>query len=391
MKKIMILGAGVYQVPLIKKAKELGFYVIVSTIRGNYPGLKFADKIYYADTKDYESILKIAKEEKIDGILTTGTDVAMISVGKINQEMHLNGITFDTATKCTDKLRMKEMFSSEVNHSKFEKVKITDNIVLPDYDYPYMLKAVDSSGSRGIFKIANESEVENAIDSIRKVTKKDYFLCEEFIEGHEIGCEALVYNGEVKFIVPHDKIVYHSNSDVPLGHIFPYSCSENELNEIQNQMTFAINSLGINNCVVNADIIISNEKPYIIEIGARAGATGIPELMSIYLGVNYYELMLNLCLGKYDEIELSQKKVAISKLLHVEKTGILLEQYVNNYDDFTNVNVDFDYNIGDRVDKFVTGQDRIGQIVVYGDSLEEVSKKLSQVEKSIVLKIGESL
>ena len=113
--------------------------------------------------------------------------------------------------------------------------------------------------------------------------------------------------------------------------------------------------------------------------------------MSIYLGVNYYELMLNLCLGKYDEIELSQKKVAISKLLHVEKTGILLEQYVNNYDDFTNVNVDFDYNIGDRVDKFVTGQDRIGQIVVYGDSLEEVSKKLSQVEKSIVLKIGESL
>ena len=45
MKKIMILGAGVYQVPLIKKAKELGFYVIVSTIRGNYPGLKFADKI----------------------------------------------------------------------------------------------------------------------------------------------------------------------------------------------------------------------------------------------------------------------------------------------------------------------------------------------------------
>lgn len=156
-------------------------------------------------------------------------------------------------------------------------------------------------------------------------------------------------------------------------------------------MTFAINSLGINNCVVNADIIISNEKPYIIEIGARAGATGIPELMSIYLGVNYYELMLNLCLGKYDEIELSQKKVAISKLLHVEKTGILLEQYVNNYDDFTNVNVDFDYNIGDRVDKFVTGQDRIGQIVVYGDSLEEVSKKLSQVEKSIVLKIGESL
>lgn len=47
MKKILILGAGIYQVPLIKAAKRLGIYSIVVSIPGNYPGFALADKVYY--------------------------------------------------------------------------------------------------------------------------------------------------------------------------------------------------------------------------------------------------------------------------------------------------------------------------------------------------------
>ena len=79
MKKIMILGAGIYQVPLIKTAKKLGLYTIVVSIPGNYPGFELADKVYYENTVDDEKILEIAKEEQIDGIITTGTDVCVIT------------------------------------------------------------------------------------------------------------------------------------------------------------------------------------------------------------------------------------------------------------------------------------------------------------------------
>ena len=44
MKKIMILGAGRGQVQLIKTAKELGYYTIVASIEGNYPGFDIADE-----------------------------------------------------------------------------------------------------------------------------------------------------------------------------------------------------------------------------------------------------------------------------------------------------------------------------------------------------------
>ena len=56
--KILILGAGIYQVPLIKKAKEMGHFVMVASIRGNYPGFTFADKCVYLDTTDREAICK---------------------------------------------------------------------------------------------------------------------------------------------------------------------------------------------------------------------------------------------------------------------------------------------------------------------------------------------
>ena len=71
MKKIMILGAGIYQVPLIKTAKRMGLYTIVVSIPGNYPGFALADKVYYENTVDDEKILEIARAEQIDGIVTT--------------------------------------------------------------------------------------------------------------------------------------------------------------------------------------------------------------------------------------------------------------------------------------------------------------------------------
>ena len=74
MTKIMILGAGIYQVPLIETAKKMGLYTIVVSIPGNYPGFALADKVYYENTVDEDKILAIAKKERIKGIVTAGTE-----------------------------------------------------------------------------------------------------------------------------------------------------------------------------------------------------------------------------------------------------------------------------------------------------------------------------
>ena len=87
MKRIMILGAGIYQVPLIQKAKEMGLETIVVSIPGNYPGFAFADKVYKLDTRDQEAVLRAAQRERIDGICTSGTDVAVVTIGYVCEKL----------------------------------------------------------------------------------------------------------------------------------------------------------------------------------------------------------------------------------------------------------------------------------------------------------------
>ena len=89
----MILGAGIYQVPLIQKAKEMGLETIVVSIPGNYPGFAFADKVYKLDTRDQEAVLRAAQRERIDGICTSGTDVAVVTIGYVCEKLGLPGIS----------------------------------------------------------------------------------------------------------------------------------------------------------------------------------------------------------------------------------------------------------------------------------------------------------
>lgn len=124
MRKLMILGAGISQVPLIKTAKEMGLYVVLLSRQGNYPGFSLADKVYYEDTTDVDKIVEIAQIEQIDGICTTGTDVAVKSIGKVVDVLGLSGLSYESSQLSTNKWEMKKAFMDHgVRTSKFIKVE----------------------------------------------------------------------------------------------------------------------------------------------------------------------------------------------------------------------------------------------------------------------------
>ena len=203
MKKIMILGAGIYQVPLIKTAKRMGLYTIVVSIPGNYPGFALADKVYYENTVDDEKILEIARAEQIDGIVTTGTDVCVITIGKVCDAMGLAGLSYKAAQIAVDKMLMKTKYEEYgVRTARFRQVLFTDPDIkktIEGLEFPLIFKSVDSSGSRGITRVDSYEEFDSAMQYVKENTRKDYFLIEEFVEGEEFGAQAFVYNGEVQF------------------------------------------------------------------------------------------------------------------------------------------------------------------------------------------------
>lgn len=390
MNKVMILGAGVYQLPLIKKAKELGIYTIVVSIPGDYPGFNYADKVYYINTTDIETVLAVAQKEQIDGITTCGTDVAIATIGVVCDAMGLKGISKEAAIKSCNKSLMKDaLMEGGVRCAKGIKMSITDRLeeakaICDSLTYPVVIKAVDSSGSRGITVVKCEDEIESAIESVKKVTRCETYLIEEFLSGDEIGADAFVLDGKVRFILPHGKYVYFAETGVPVGHYLPYENEEISRDTIE-QVEKAILALGYDNCAVNADIMIHDEKAYVIEIGARAGATCIPELISIYQGYDYYEKILRAAMGEEVGFErIAEKSCAgAAKLLYSEEDGIV-EKIEVPESDFI-VYKELDVACGDAVQKFRLGPHRIGHIVTKGSSVKEASDRLEQVISDIVL------
>ena len=158
----------------------------------------------------------------------------------------------------------------------FREVFFSDKDIpktVQELEFPLIFKSVDSSGSRGIIRVNSIDEFDDAIAYVRENTHKDYFLVEEFIEGEEFGAQAFAYDGNVSFILPHGDYVYQGDTGVPVGHYAPYQLSEEVIEDAKIQLRRAVKAMGLDNCAINADFILKNDKTYVLEIGGRCGAT----------------------------------------------------------------------------------------------------------------------
>ena len=376
----MILGAGIYQVPLIQKARQLGYHTIVVSCRGEYPGFKYSDENIYIDTKDSKAILEAARNLNIKGICTTGTDVAMSSIGLVNDTLGLAGISGQAAGILTDKSVMKERFmEAGVRTADFEKVCSLDEAIAAfnKIGPPCVIKVTDKSGSRGIIRVDSEDKIPDAYAEAMKVTEKKYLLVEKFIEAHEIGIDAFVSGGRPVLLLPHDKRVYRNRATtVPIGHIFPLKASPALREDMKKQVEKIIEASGMDNCAMNIDAFVCGDELYVIEAGGRCGATCIPELISMYGGIDYYALMIKAACGLPTDFSLRSTVPCMASLLFVEEERRLVSidnAKIKSLRD-RGIFVSFDYSAGEQLRAMQNGTDRIGQVYAPCASASEFEK-----------------
>ena len=373
MKKLMIMGAGIYQVPLIRKAREMGIYTIAVSIPGNYPGFAVADEVCHINTVDYEAVLKVAREKQIDGIVTAGTDVAVITIGKVCDELGLKGLSFEAARIASDKMLMKECYEAGgVRSARFRRVGLEEDPrqAVRELSYPLIFKAVDSSGSRGITRVNDPSGIPGAVEAVKATTRKDYYIVEEFLEGEEFGAQAFVYDGKLQFVLPHGDYVFMGDTGVPVGHFAPYELSPQAAADVYDQTERAIRAMKLDNCAINADFIMKDGKTYVLEIGGRSGATCLAELVSIYYGYDYYEKIIQAALGESPRFPQDQAVPNASRLLMSDRDGVIRSIANHNGPDENIYEIMFDYTVGDPVKKFHVGPNRIGHVITRGTTLQ---------------------
>lgn len=377
MKRIMVLGAGIYQVPLIKQAKEMGIYTYVASIPGNYPGFNLADQVLYINTTDKDAILDKCKDESIDGIIVCGTDVAVPTQGYVCDRLGLKGPSYSAAVLAQNKAEMKKAFvRNQVRTAEVAYVSLENEYPIEEcksLGFPVIFKSIDSSGSRGITKVFSSEDISYAYEQVKSNTRSETYIIEKYLSGHEFGAQAFIYDGEIQFILPHGDYVFQGDTGVPIGHFAPFNISDKIVEDAKNQLSAAVKALGLNNCAINADFILSEDKTYVLEIGARAGATCLVEMTGIYYGFNYYEKIIQASLGIKPDFRPKNKifQPNAEMLFISDKTGRIKTIDTNGVNNDKILDISFDYSVGEEVRKFKKGPDRIGQIIAIGDTVEE--------------------
>ncbi len=391
MKKLMIMGAGTYQVPLIKTAKEMGIYTIAVSIPGNYPGFAYADEVLHINTVDSEAVLEAAREREIDGICTAGTDVAVMTIGRGNDALGLSGISYEAARLACDKVLMKKCYEDNgVRTAKYRKVYFNENLnrKIEGLEYPLIVKIVDSSGSRGITRVDTPSQLPGAIRNAQAFTRKDYYIVEEFIVGREFGAQAFVMDGKVQFILPHGDYIFHGSTGVPAGHFAPYALTKEQMEDCCRTTEQALKAMKLDNCACNCDFIMQDGKTYVLEIGGRSGATCLAELVSIYYGYDYYRKIIEVALGKKPDFPTDLHVPNASKLLMSDRDGEIIALANRNPRNDPNLyEVVFDYTVGDQVKKFHVGPNRIGHVITKGRTLQEATAALDRALGHIEIEV----
>lgn len=370
-KKILILGGGYYNVPLIRRSVELGYYTIVGGIAGNYPGYDMADLWVDVDVFNKEAVLAVAKKNGVDAVYATGSDTVMPTIGYVNDCLHLIGPTADCVLAATNKAEMKKHFlSAGVRTAAYRKITTQEEAIdfANTHSYPVVLKVVDACGGRGIAIVHSEEELLRDYPIVCRETHLGYMIVEEYIRGEEFGAQAFVQNGALVFVMPHGDIVHHGLTDVPVGHYAPYERTDELMADIEEQLYLCIKALGIQTAPINADFILSNGKVYVLEIGVRAGATCLPELVSCHYDIDYYAYLLRMCLGEETHFAAQPRSACWVETLQTEQSGIVksislpsLPADVQEFNLYPQV--------GEKVHPFRTAYDRIGTLVLKGESV----------------------
>lgn len=390
--RLIILGAGIYQVPLINRAQQMGCETYVVSIPGNYPGFDAADHVRNIDTRDAEAILDFARAIKADGIVTTGTDVAMRSLGHVCDALGLCGVSEHASTLLTDKALMKEAFYGKVPTSAFRVVTTIDQAkrACDTLGFPVMVKAVDVSGSRGVTKVAEASELLPAFSEALSSSKTGHFVVERFVDGVEIGVDGFVTDGVIRAIFPHNKTVWKTGGiTIPSGHSFPLIADGVTLMAVRNAFEGIVAATGADNCAINADVMVRPDGSVsVLEAGARCGATCIPELINIYSGVDYYEQIIRCALGMACDFTPIRRTPCSASLLFSKQSGVVRSI---DYKGIASIagnmaQVRLDVKEGDRVEAAHNGTHRIGQVIVTGGAPNTAGKIARQVINKIHLK-----
>lgn len=341
----MVLAAGLLQIDVIEKAKSMGYYVLAVDGNPKAPGFNVADKAICADIVNEETMLKIARDEHVDGVIHPCSEVSMAVMGRINDELGLSGISREQAICATNKHLMRKAFEKG-NAPSPKSILAQDaedawSSLQSEFDTDAILKPSRNSGSRGIAKVSrnmDKGDFIRAYDEALSESRDHSVLIEQFIEGPEFSIEIIVWNGKVNVLTVTDKKTTDAPHFVELGHNQPSCFPDADVETLKAAAIAGVRALGVNNCACHAEAKLMNGKAYLMEVGARLGGDFIStELTHLSTGIDMVAAAIDVALGVEPDLSAKEEPKGVciryfcpkpGKLVSISNTEVLNNPHV---------------------------------------------------------------
>lgn len=302
--KAAIIGASAEALHTIQEAQQLGITVAAFDGNKDAAGLLAADESFVVDISDENKTIEAVKKSGADFVLTVPIGRYLTTIGAVNEALGMPGITKGMARSCTDKYLFHKKMEEEglrncacysLPEEKEQSVSVT---------FPAIVKPRFGSGSRGIHYVESKEQLETVLQEI----DREPYIVEECVSGEEYGVDAAVIDGVFYMIFLRRKV----NTPLPNRQAVAYYAVWEEdvfYKEAYKYMKKTVQVLGLQECLMHADLIRSERGPFAIELSARPSGHNLHNLFTpLATGVDMAKEYIRYRIGKPYSFEPDKKE-----------------------------------------------------------------------------------
>lgn len=393
-KKLMLLGGSRYLYPIIKKAHELGIYCITCDYLPDNDAHKVSDEYVNVSIIDKEATLKVAMEKEIDGVMSFACDPGVLTAAYVAEKMNLpfQG-SYEAVSILQDKGKFRQFLIDNNFNCPNAKSYSDVNEPFKDIEYfnwPVMVKPVDSAGSKGCTKVERPEDLPSAIEYALECGHNNHFIIEDFLEfeSYHSSADPFTIDGKLCCVSYSDQLFDKEadNPYTPAFIIWPSTMKQEHQDYLTSEIQRLMDLLDMKTGIYNIETVVGKGgKPYIMEVSPRGGGCKIAELQEMAFCSNEIENEIRKALGM-PLVTLEEKPIEghwCEMIIHARpgQEGIFKCLAIKDYMQDKVRTIDMSTKQGDKVLPFTGANRALGDMFLQFETREALNEAIEDTSK----------
>ncbi len=398
MKKLLMLGGTRYLVPVIKQARELGYYTITCDYLPNNISHKYSDEYHNISIVEKDQVLKLAESLAVDGVMSFACDPGVTTAAYVAEKM---GLPAPGPYQSVELLQNKGAFRRFLTEYGFSVPKAASfrretfaSELISGFRFPLIVKPTDSAGSKGVSRVESKEAIEKAIEFALSYSRSEEFIIEEFIEsqGFSSDSDCFSIDGELKF-ASFSSQRFDQNAEnpyTPAAYSWPSSMTLEQETDLRSELQRLLKLLNMKSSLYNVETRVGKDgKPYIMEVSPRAGGNRISEMLCYATGTDLITKAIQAALGEPINADFSEHYTGhwAEVVLHAEKTGAFQSLWISEEIRENVVEEDLWIRKGAVVRPFKAANEALGTLVLRFQTQEALEKVMAHISNYVRVQV----